>query len=186
MSYVFLALAASALLCILWYYWFRRRHRYIGAGWVLNFKNDDGTVYVETRLLKSPAGVAGVHLGDRLVTYNGVDIAELNLGDIALSEERFKKLKQALGFRDHRKGDWIDCILERNGELISVNMHADVIQGPIPIYALPPMIEPEDKHLLRTHVQVCEKTGVWVVTQSLSEHAINLVTERRNRNVCEL
>ena len=183
MTYVILALAAIALLCILWYYWFRLRHRYIGAGWVLNFKNDDGTVYVETRLLKSPAGAAGVHLGDRLVTYN--DIAELNLGDIALSEERFKKLEQALGFRNHHKGDPIDCILERNGELISVNMRAGIVQGPIPIYDLPPMIEPEDEHLFRTHLQVCKKTGVWVPTMSLSEHAIDLLIAPRNRNVYE-
>ena len=51
--------------------WFRTRKAKPGVGIVLVRKESDGTIWVASRLLQSPAGREGVQLYERVISING-------------------------------------------------------------------------------------------------------------------
>lgn len=113
---------------LLWRFVYKLRYRYIGYGWVFDWK--DGEVFVLTRLLKSPSGRAEVQLGARILEYNGEPM-------VFDSREDFLAIYKTL--RAKKVGQKVSVKIRESfsrGEFQerTITMEAEVIWGPIPYY----------------------------------------------------
>ena len=145
-----LLLFAFVLFCI--WLWFRHRHlqknRYIGFGWMLDWV--DGKVIVLTRLLDSPAGRAEVPIGSVLLKYEHTMLTFLT-GD-EWSKFMDKLPKPERGDKMHFR------IKTPEGEIRRIELIAEVIQGPIPLF--PPLTPDSARRFDIVYgVRRCPKTG---------------------------
>lgn len=156
----------GVLLLIAWYVIWKIKHRYVGCGMVIDHF-PDGKIFIPSRLIKSPAGRAGIANGAELIEYNGEKVQGLPVAE-------WKNIVARLGPK--RVGDTLACVVRQNGEEKHVTMQAEMIQGPIPIYRTggPPRDYNHDDRV-RYGLAVCTRTGQFITTSRLSDSAIESV-----------
>lgn len=174
LSWNIVEIAALALiavtLCIALLVWYRRyRNRYPGFGMHIRYYSSrDNKIRIAARLTDSPAGRAGIANGAELLSYNGHSV-------VGLTAEEWKRLSaRILGCE---VGTKISCRVLQGGQVLDVEMVAEMIQGPIPDYS--DCVVPGDPDgVLHRGIAVCALTGQWIPTASLSDDALDSVLGR--------
>lgn len=143
--------------------WFNTKPEkpYIGYGWKLGWR--DGHVYVLSRLLKSPAGRAGVRIGSRVRTYAG---HEMNFESAIAFREFMENL-----VRPEPGASATFCLSVGDTEE-TITMVAEKIFPPIPYYPPLPPLDPSRRHLVNEGMFYCTLTGQIVPTRSVSYEAL--------------
>ncbi len=149
---------------ILWLCLFR--HWHVGFGERLFLRMSDGTVWIGSRLIKSPAGKHGIGNQQRVLSING---HRMTFRSFREYEAWFRKNKPKLGERQ----TWI---VQGKDGIITVTMEPVLITTRIPWYGNPNVREVGDGLLHDTRIKrglyFCTKTGQYITTESISSHAI--------------
>lgn len=136
------------------------KHKHLGYGMVLIRRKSDGTVWVASRLLQSPAGYAGVKLFSKLIQVN----------DVRMSFPT----DQEFGYwavHSIPKEGCEDLFLFADGS--QVHMAPVLITEDIPVYW-----SPNEKNCAVPHPDVhlgltwCEKTGQYIPTAHITTEAL--------------
>lgn len=142
--------------------WFRTRKAKLGVGIVLVRKESDGTIWVASRLLQSPAGREGVQLYERVISINGrAMFFSSNLEFAEWAEDH----PSILG----KPQTWVFA----NGQILY--LHPELIKEEIPVYWIPEMakpINPTHEGAVRPGLEYCNKTGQYIPKSKLSQEAI--------------
>lgn len=119
MSILQYVLLTAMLIAALWRILWILKERYVGFGWVLEWRDDHLTVV--SRLIESPSGEACVRLGSTIVEY---------AGERVVSWDQAKRLFE----RKVKKGESQAFRIAFDGKEHALVMKARTVQGPIPIY----------------------------------------------------
>ncbi len=122
---------------------------YIGYGMMLDYSARTKSVYVASRLLKSPAGRAHVRIFSKLIIYNDVPMFFDTKEEFLAA---WKKLKP------HQVGDVARCQFDIGDNVHNVTMAAEMIYGSIPVYG-PPLPPQDDEWRFKRGLVVCKRTG---------------------------
>ncbi len=127
----------------------------IGYGWVLDYRKKTSSVYIKTRLLKGPAGRAGIPIGAKLINFNGI---KMNFGTRDEFIEAWKRI---------RPTKVSDCCHGRismpDGSSKEFSMVAQIIWRRIPVYD--GVISPNDETgNTKQQFGICKRTGAWIFT----------------------
>lgn len=125
----------------------RLRHmqdRYIGFGWCLGFRY--GAVIVVARVPESPSEKARVHIGAKLLEYDGVPM------QFATVEEFVAYMEKA---RPKRIGHTSRFKIDNTDMLIEVTMAAAMTYDPVPVYGPPEMLADEDRVHIYHGIATC-------------------------------
>lgn len=163
---IFLAILGGVITVsvLLWLFYFR--HFHIGFGMVLARKESDGTLWVVSRLLGSPAWKHGVQIQSRVVSVNGVPMRFSSVEAFALWA---KEKPPTLG----RKERWVF----QGG--VTANLEPALITQKIPVYWHPNMVIFEDGRNIKTLKHYCGKTGQYYVKRvPRSQARINIFFNR--------
>lgn len=144
----------------MWIYYFR--HYHIGYGMVLIRRKSDGTVWVASRLLNSPAGAAGVQNRTQVESVNG--------------ETMMFPIEASFRYWAHRSKPKLGQAMEwtfTNG--LRVSLKPKFIQQKIPTYWNPntlPFGEKSFNQDVNIGLGWCPKTGQYITTTSISPTAL--------------
>lgn len=161
-TYVFVALIIAGLG---WRSYFR--HWHVGFGGKLFLRASDGTVWVGSRLLNSPAHKAGIGNQDRVLSINGV---EMQFSSYRRYREWFQHHRPKRG----KKQTWV---VEGREGIITAVMEPARITTKIPLYG-DPNVRVRGEGLLSQDPRIkrgllyCSKTGQYIPTASVSNQAI--------------
>lgn len=134
--------------------------RVIDYGWILAWQ--DGNVYVVTRLLKSPAGRAGVAIGNRILSWNDTPMSFASAAEF-----------EAWGHSHAPRtvGEKVRVVIAAYETRREVTMAADWVEKRIPIHSSNPDSRHSNPLLLRSNPRVCPKTGVVYTSFTLTDEA---------------
>ncbi len=139
-----------ACLILVWAIYRHFRTRYIGFGWVLEYREDTHDVIVSSRLLNGPAGKVGINNNSILLEYDGVPMRFASEEEWAAFFANRPKLKPGMSRR---------FLLKQGDAVLNVEMKACVIHGGVPMYHAP-----TPRHQRKFDVVYgmgrCKKTGL--------------------------
>ena len=101
-----------------------KKRKYVGTGMVLEYRL--GYIYVASRLLKSPAGEAGIDVGSCLVSFEGAAM-------VFDEPEEFEAVWEMVRPKDAKHK--VQCVFELpSEEQKELTLPVAWIEGPIPVY----------------------------------------------------
>lgn len=154
------ALFFVVLATLLYYWFFHFRHWHIGFGWVLVRKESDGTVWVVSRLIRSPSGKGGVRLFSQVAFIDGVEMSFRSYAEFEAWERDAKP----------KRGEESVCIFA-DGEV--VRMTPVLIRERIPVYWSPNMkTENLPRYYATYGLGWCDKTEQYIYTSRLSREVV--------------
>ena len=135
-----------------------------GYGMVLTWNKGDGTVWVSSVLLDSPAGIARVKWKTKVMSVNGQEMNFSNVDD-------FKHWLQSSKPKFWRKQeeDW------SFSDGLHVTLRPTLIMKKIPVYWSPnsPAFDELLRHPdIKRTILFCSKTGVYYQQSKVSKHAL--------------
>lgn len=145
--------------------WKRREQKHPGFGAVLALKQSDGTVWIVSRLLYSPAHHHGIQPRSQLVSMDGVPMS-FQTGEEFLSWFSDKKTK---------KGDEEQWVTKFEGKEIIANLVAENVAKDIPVYWSPNATRPvslTNEGRTSPSLEYCKKTGEYVQGGRLTVEAV--------------
>lgn len=154
----FVAFGAILTGIIIWKY----IHSHIGIGCILRHK--DGSVYIEARLLKGPAGRAEIPNGCKILSWNEFPM------QFQTREEFFEAWER---IRPQQVGESVSIWYEWQGQKHYACVTAERIYTTIPTYAPPLPYPQDDEWRIKRTLRECKKTGQWVMGHRLSETALD-------------
>lgn len=155
--YWFALVAATVLVFSSAFVGWRYYKSYIGYGWVLQYERDSGFGRVLSRLVKGPAGKAGVVHGDLVLSCNMTPLS------FATPEDMVSHWKQEVA--KLKIGDKNTFRVKRGGEVLELELEAGLILGSIPVYGRLPALSDEDREHVKEGLLYDMKVGQWVVTR---------------------
>jgi hypothetical protein len=140
---------------------------YIGYGWVLEYDKKSGFGRVLSRLVKGPAGKAGVYHGDLLLSLDGRPLSFASGKDmVAFWKRELASLKM---------GDKKKFVLRRGEETFARTLEVELILGSIPVYEPLAELTDEDRTYIKEGIAYDTRVGQWFQTRRMSDAAFNRI-----------